>query len=155
MWIIAFYAINIDYRHNFTGCRTKGFSNWADNEHRCPDLVFRWVNEEQAIIICLFVNAYFFVQIFRTSYNNRVIYNIGDAAQILNNAQYNRSRATVLYIHGLNESPQEVSVQIVINGYLLNGNFNVLFLDWQRLAAAFYPFAVQNVATVLFFFSFF
>lgn len=72
-----------------------------------------------------------------------------NAVTILVHPVFNPLWPTVLYIHGLHESPQETSVQVVINAYLARRGFNTLLLDWQTLADSFYPEAVANVARVI------
>lgn len=77
-----------------------------------------------------------------------VVYPQINAANILRDPSFNALWPTVLYIHGLNESPMEISVQVVINAYLSRGGYNTLLLNWQTLADAFYPISVANVARV-------
>lgn len=84
----------------------------------------------------------------RRNYDTYTVYQQANAVEILQNPRFNSSLPTVLYIHGLNESPTEISVQIVINAYLTRRGYNVILLNWQTLADQFYPVSVFNVARV-------
>lgn len=54
----------------------------------------------------------------------------------------------MVYTHGWQETPEFESNQLVIGSYLKRGGFNTLFLNWEDMAAPFYPIAMGNVPTV-------
>ncbi|KAK0075846.1 hypothetical protein PV326_011242 [Microctonus aethiopoides] len=67
----------------------------------------------------------------------------------LADSPFKPERSTVFYIHGFTEGLDAKSCQTIKNAYLENGKFNVIIVDWAKLAALpWYPEAVKNTVVV-------
>lgn len=49
----------------------------------------------------------------------------------------------MIFIHGWNQSPSSTGSQAILNAYIINGNYNILMLDWSDAASGIYA-AVQS-----------
>ncbi|XP_013142799.1 PREDICTED: pancreatic lipase-related protein 2-like [Papilio polytes] len=60
---------------------------------------------------------------------------LSQAVDLFDVKGFDRSNATVLYIHGFIETAQQESIQVMVNAYLeARPNTNVLLLDWSNMA---------------------
>lgn len=66
----------------------------------------------------------------------------------MDEATFNRSLPTVLYVHGFTGSTKAESVTEVITAYIAHGGYNILALDWGPLAKGIYVTDMVNVFRV-------
>lgn len=81
-------------------------------------------------------------------FTDRQIYDLSNATQILSNTHFQSDKTTAIYIHGWLEASNVTSVINTTQAYLVNGNYNIVVLDWGELAAGAYTTAVENVIVV-------
>lgn len=64
---------------------------------------------------------------------------------------FDKSRSTVLYIHGFRENQTSESVRTVVDAYIKRRGYNILFVDWSPYANGSYIIdAVPNLIRVCF-----
>lgn len=54
----------------------------------------------------------------------------------------------MIFIHGWNQSPSSKGSQIILNAYIVNGNYNILMLDWSDAASGIYANVQSRVDEV-------
>ncbi|KAK3923284.1 Lipoprotein lipase, partial [Frankliniella fusca] len=67
---------------------------------------------------------------------------------LLADRRFDRSKPTVLYFHGYTENPDKESVQTVMSAFIRQGRYNVVFVDWSKVAAEFYVIPLMLVPEV-------
>lgn len=77
-----------------------------------------------------------------------VSYDLATAENVANNAQFNHTRTTMIFIHGWLQSPTLPYSQAILNAYITNGTFNILALDWSYAAADTFENARNKVEPV-------
>lgn len=53
---------------------------------------------------------------------------------MLEHSNFDKSKNTVLYIHGYLEDPDVESIHVIVDAYLLRTDVNLIVLDWGELA---------------------
>lgn len=56
------------------------------------------------------------------------------AENIVDHPYFDHTKPTVIFIHGWLQSPNLPAVQMLIEAYIDNGNYNLLILDWSQAA---------------------
>lgn len=68
---------------------------------------------------------------------------------IIESKLFEKSKITVVYIPGYNNTQSDPTLVALIAAYLKNGTYNIIALDWTRAAGApYYPVAVLNAQMV-------
>lgn len=80
--------------------------------------------------------------------DQNVTFNINDSAKILSHRGFDKSKPTVLYMHGYTESNQSASVGLVANAFLKRGDHNFVLVDWNYYTASPYLKAFFNLFQV-------
>lgn len=76
-------------------------------------------------------------------------YELDETCVMFKHSNFDKQKATVLYIHGYVEAPSHQSVNVIVQAYLQRNDHNVLVLDWSPLADGNYLLdAVPNVKQV-------
>lgn len=74
---------------------------------------------------------------------------VTDTDSNIDDTSFDRSNPTKIIVHGYNSDMQMTSLIDVRNEYLKKGDYNLIAIDWHRLAVApCYPIAVYNVQHV-------
>lgn len=85
---------------------------------------------------------------FRPDINNVFAVGLENISQIINHSSFDPNRTTVVHVHGLNQSPIQLRVQIITEAYLYVGGHNIILLDWAIPASESYLQAVLNEIAV-------
>lgn len=86
-----------------------------------------------------------FIHYYGPTYSDSAIYDLNDFQSILNDSHFDKTRNTVLYLHGYLENPDVESVHVIVDAYLTRVDTNLIVLDWGELANGNYAFdAVVN-----------
>ncbi|XP_052124508.1 lipase member H-A-like [Frankliniella occidentalis] len=67
---------------------------------------------------------------------------------LLKDPRFNANKPTVLYYHGYTEHGDKESVQTVMSAFIRQAKFNVVFVDWSKVAAEFYVIPLLLVPEV-------
>lgn len=130
MWYHYFLEGNLDvfltyYHHNSLRCST--FHRWW---YKIPSLPIYFI----LAMICFF----------RYPQTKHEAYTFNDFCIIKSNKIFNHKKRTVLYLHGLLESPKENTTQAIIKSHMRNKVCNLIFLDWSKLVAGNYLSSTDN-----------
>nr|XP_034835713.1 pancreatic triacylglycerol lipase-like [Maniola hyperantus] len=85
---------------------------------------------------------------FTDSVRNHSYYRIQDAVSLLSDPTFERQKPTVIYVHGYVEVTSDESGATLVQAYITNGGFNILFLDWSNLAFGDYISVLFNIKPV-------
>lgn len=66
------------------------------------------------------------------------LFPIPTAHEIFSNSAFNKTRKTLLYIHGYRENVSSQSVHTVVKAFIARDSHNILVLDWGVYAAGNY-----------------
>lgn len=78
------------------------------------------------------------------------LYSISSIDDINSHRDFNRSRKTVLYIHGFRENSSSESVETVVKAFIKRQSHNILVLDWSAYVNGNYATeAVPNLIRVV------
>ncbi|KAJ6636163.1 Pancreatic lipase-related protein 2 [Pseudolycoriella hygida] len=67
--------------------------------------------------------------------NTHTSHDLTTAENVADDAGFNLTRTTMIFVHGYNESPDTATSATLINAYLTNGQYNILAFDWRNGAA--------------------
>lgn len=59
---------------------------------------------------------------------------------MLEDSHFDKSKKTVLYLHGYIENPDVESIHVIVDAYLQRTDTNIIILDWGELADGNYAF---------------
>lgn len=91
------------------------------------------------------LNSVKYIHYYGPTYGDSAIYDLNDLNSILCDSRFDKSRNTVLYLHGYLENPDVESVHVIVDAYLKRTDTNLIVLDWCELADGNYAFdAVVN-----------
>lgn len=74
------------------------------------------------------------------TYDDHETYKLEEVLNIVNHATFDKSRPTVMYVHGYIENMSVESIHVIVDAYLKRGDHNILILDWSDLADGNYMF---------------
>lgn len=104
-------------------------------------------------VICVRVNFFdFYMKAARTpcSVNGTCDekYALKELNAMTQHAEYKFKDPMVVYIHGFHEDKTKDTVEMIIEGYTIRNEYNLVLVDWSYTAADLYPVVVSNVKPV-------
>lgn len=72
--------------------------------------------------------------LFRSNLNNSLSAGLNDIEKIVGDKRFNARGPTMFYIHGWQEALSQPNVAIIPQSYAIRGGWNVIVLDWDRIA---------------------
>ncbi|XP_037928032.1 pancreatic lipase-related protein 3 isoform X3 [Teleopsis dalmanni] len=86
-----------------------------------------------------------FIYYYGPTHGDSSIYSLNDYSSLLENSNFDKSKNTVLYLHGYLEDPSVESIHVIVDAYMQRDDINLIILDWSELADGNYMFdAVGN-----------
>ncbi|XP_013113989.2 phospholipase A1 [Stomoxys calcitrans] len=86
-----------------------------------------------------------YIYYYGPSYGDSSIYELDDFETMMQDPKFDKTRNTVLYLHGYIENPDVESIHVIVEAYLKRTDTNLIVLDWGELADGNYAFdAVVN-----------
>lgn len=71
-------------------------------------------------------------------------FKLNGISKLVRDSHYNAKNPTVLYIHGWEENQTQPNVAVIPHSYATRGGWNVILLNWDRIAVGNYTYVWYN-----------
>lgn len=71
-------------------------------------------------------------------------FRLNNIRQLVRDPHYDAKKPTVLYVHGWEENQRQPNVAVIPHSYDIRGGWNVILLDWDRIAVGNYTIVWYN-----------
>lgn len=96
----------------------------------------------------LFASIPLFIHVIRPYLNTTISAGLYDLRKIVSDRRFSAAKPTVLYVHGWEELLTQLKVEIIPRSYAARGGWNVILLNWDRIATGNYAIVWYNFIQV-------
>lgn len=84
------------------------------------------------------------IRTIRANLTNSKSFALNNIRGLVRDPHYDAKKPTVLYVHGWEENQTQPNVAVIPHSYDIRGGWNVILLDWDKIAAGNYTIVWYN-----------